>query len=546
MIIRENVDVDNEFVILSHMIMDDSVCASVYHRYKTGDLRSGHFTREYKTIFRWVLRYFKKNAKAPKFSITNIYDNKKRNLSTEARQLTEVYLQRLADEYARKTEDALDPEYIRNDLLPDFMREREIAYRVTKAQEKLDHGLPEEAEEVFKEYRPILIEEEDENLGVIFPLTRDDLNKASTANSFDEQDVVYRFEDNQAALQDIIGNLRRSWLVAVTGIEKAGKSYVLEEFGYTATMHQNKKVLKINLELSETLQRERLWKRISGATDSWQAGDNIYPVFDCENNQHGTCRWPAMRKKFSKKQPLITNPSQQIFFEDHQNWAICDECRNRKIRKNQRDTKKFLPTLFYDHSRLKQVSKKVVRRVMRKYEKFANLENYRIKCFPRFSVTFDEVRAYIMRYIDKTGWEPDIVILDYLDIFAPETGDIRLDIDSRWKKASKLAGELNCLVFNADQANKAARTAYAIDKTSTSESKTKDGHLDVRIAINQMPKEKDLNIARINTLFHRHHDFNEKREVLITQRLEVSQPILDSVRIYESEKKYRVLTKKYL
>lgn len=547
MIEREKVNVDNELLILSNAIMDSSVMGYLYRRYKTGELRTGHFTKEYKNIFRWIILYFKKHGKAPKHTIQNIYDNKKKNLNKDQRELTEAYLERLADDYQNQQEDSnVDPEYIRSDVLPNFIREREILYMLEKAGEKIDRGLPDEAEEIVSSYKPILIEEEDENLGVFFPLTRDDLQSVSS-ESFNEEDVVYRFEGNQEAIKSIVGDLRKGWLVAITGIEKSGKSYLLEEIGYTAAMYQEKKVLKINLELSKTLQRERLWKRISGSTDLWQAGDSIYPVFDCENNQYGTCGWPRGRKKrLRKKEPLLSSPSQLVYYEDHKLWAPCDRCRTRVQRKNQKENKRFLPALFYDYSKLKVVSKKVVRRAMRKTEKWANLENYRVKCFPRFSVTFDEIRSYIFRYIEKTGWHPDIIIIDYLDITAQEHPEIRIDIDGKWKKASRLAGELNCLVLNADQANKAARTAYKIDKTSTSESKTKDGHLDVRIAINQTTDEKDLNIARINTLFHRHIDFNERREILVTQRLEVSQPILDSVRIFETEKKYPVITKKYL
>lgn len=542
---RTVVKTDHEFTILGHMIMDDSVCSAVYLRYKSGDIRTGHFTREYKNIFRWVIRYFARFNKAPKKSIKTIYEHKKKNLGTEQRELTEAYLDRVAEEYAQGQEDAIDPQFVWSVILPDFMREREIAYRIEKAQEKLDKGLIQEAEETISSYDPVISILEDENLGMIMPLTRDDLKNAQ-AETFNEEDVVYRFEGNQEAIKSIVGDLRRGWLVAVTGIEKAGKSYLLEEIGYTAAVYQERKVLKINLELSETLQRERLWKRISGATDSWQQGDNIYPVLDCENNQYGTCKRKEMRKVMRKKEPLFKKPGEVIQYEERQNWSICDFCRTKKIRKNQRDTKQFLPTIYFDHSKLKEVNKKVVRRAMRKHERFANLDNYRVKCFPRFSVTFDEVRTYIMRYIEKMKWQPDIILLDYIDVMAQEHSEIRIDIDNKWKKASKLAGELNCLVLNADQANKASRTAYAIDKTSTSESKTKDGHLDIRFAINQMPYEKDLNIARMNCLFHRHLDFNEQREVMITQRLEVSQPILDSVRIWEREKKFKVVNKKYL
>ena len=170
------------------------------------------------------------------------------------------------------------------------------------------------------------------------------------------------------------------------------------------------------------------------------------------------------------------------------------------------------------------------------------LSDFRVKCFPRYSVTFDEARTWIMRYMDKSKWYPDIIMFDYLDILAPEQGNLqeRIDVDRKWKKGSKLAGELNCLVLNADQATKASRTQYALDQMSTSESKTKDSHLDVRIAINQTDSEKALGIIRTSVLFHRHASFNIKREVLVTQRLATGESMMDNAFLFDRGKKYRV------
>lgn len=172
------------------------------------------------------------------------------------------------------------------------------------------------------------------------------------------------------------------------------------------------------------------------------------------------------------------------------------------------------------------------------------MANFRVKCFPRYSVNFDEVRAFIFRYIEKFKWNPDILIIDYVDILAQQDPDTRMDVDKKWKKASQIAGELNCLVINADQAVKAARTQYMLDKNSTSESKTKDAHLDVRIALNQTDEEKEVGVARINVLFHRHKDFNGRDEIMILQRIATSEPILDNVRIFhQKERKWQVSRK---
>jgi hypothetical protein len=170
----------------------------------------------------------------------------------------------------------------------------------------------------------------------------------------------------------------------------------------------------------------------------------------------------------------------------------------------------------------------------------ATQENLRIKSFPRFSKTFDEVRTFIFRYIERQKWQPDIIILDYVDITAQVDKDIRIDTDTKWKQASQLAGELNVLVINADQANKASRVQYQLDQLSTTESKTKDAHLDIRIALNRTETEMEQGITRLGVLFHRHKSFSINHEVLITQRLETSQALLEAARIFEREKKYPV------
>ena len=116
----------------------------------------------------------------------------------------------------------------------------------------------------------------------------------------------------------------------------------------------------------------------------------------------------------------------------------------------------------------------------------------------------------------------------------------RIDVDRKWKKASRMTGEMNCLVVTADQATKTSRTQYVLDQMSTSESKTKDGHLDVRVAINQTDDEKELGIARMGVLFHRHIMFSLKQEILVTQRLATAEPMRDNTKLFYRGKKYRV------
>ena len=131
---------------------------------------------------------------------------------------------------------------------------------------------------------------------------------------------------------------------------------------------------------------------------------------------------------------------------------------------------------------------------------------------------------------------------DYLDILDDEiSGDKTIqNVDRKWKKAARLAGELDCLVFTADQATKPSRKQRSLDKMSTSESKTKDGHLDVRIALNQTDRENALGLLRASVIFHRHQAVNSTLEVMVVQRLKTSESIMDNAFWYKRDDEYKV------
>jgi len=533
MISREKVDSENEFIILSYMVMDKDILSSAFNRYKSGELKTKHFTKDFQKIFRWLIKYYSDYKKPPKRAIRKLYKKYRKSLSSENRNIIDGYLKRISDEYFKCQDENIDLQFVKAEILPDFIREREITERLEKAQDKIYRGEFNEAEQIISTYSKVNVKEEEQNLGVIIPYIKKDV-KHHLSKKIIEKNIIYRFEGD---LGNLIGPLQKSWLVAITGIEKVGKSYILQDIGYNSVLYQSQKVLYINIELSDSLSRNRSWRRIS-MTGNKKISKYVYPILDCENNQFGVCR---VNKKQKNKIPLFRSKDEVIYFNNREDWKICQDCRFEKIRKNAVRMKRFIPSIWFDKINIKKATRK---RIMRSIDdnSMMRLTNYRIKCFPRYSVTFDEVYDFILRYMERFEWKPSIIIIDYLDILAKESGAITKidDIDTKWKKASKLAGELNCLVITADQATKASRTQYALDQMSTSESKTKDAHLDVRIALNKTDDEDELGIARMGVLFHRHEDFSIKKEVLITQRIETAQPILDNVKIFERGKKYRV------
>lgn len=533
MIKRKKIVIEGEYLVLAYMVMNLNILSNVFSRYTSKEIKASHFTREFRPIFRWVINYYKNHKKAPKKTINDIFLKNSKNLNKDTRAIIKEYLHKISEEYF-SSEDNYDEDYIREEILPDFIRERELQERILKTQDQLDRGEFKQAEKTFSEYSIISNEPEEDNLGAIIPMTKEDLVIGMSKEELSTSQ--FNFEGD---LNNLIGPLCKGWLVAITGTEKSGKSYLMQEIGYQAAT-KKKRVLCINLELSKELVRNRLWRRVSCTANEDNFGKMFQSILDCENNQYGTCK---ALKKLKNTHNLHKTPNEVVSFIQNKKWIVCNECRYDHTRKNAPKNKMFIPTPWFEETFIKKMTESRIRKSLKK-NKFSHLSNFRVKCFPRFSINFDESREFILRYIDKYDWVPHIIIYDYLDILANEKGlEGRFDIDMKWKKAAKLAGEIGCLVLNADQATKASRTQYALDQMSTSESKTKDGHLDVRIALNQTDDEKDLDIARINVLFHRHKKFNPRNEVLVTQRLITAQPLHDNAFLFKKGTKYNVIPK---
>lgn len=542
-------EINKEWLIISYMIMNKDVLAHAYKRYKDGELKTRHFTRYFRPVFRWLLIHFKKYNKPPKGTIQKIFESKIKILGSEA-ELVSEYLSRVAEEYEGFQEQEIDPGYIIQDAIPSYIKLQEITERIEKAETMLEVGDYDSAEKQITSYEILKDEEKEDNL-TFMPLTPEDVEEHYEYSP--KYDQVFTFPN--PALNRLVGPLERGWLVAITGIEKSGKSYLLQDIGYLASCFQNRKVLIINLELNKKQVQNRTHRRISCSANKNSVGKRIFSIFDCENNQKGIC---GIRNKQKNRHPLIEDGwakkerkksslgkfrreqdeenlvgdedlyENTISYFDRRDWKICTKCRFEKIRANAKRNKRFIPAIWLERTKIREVSENRVLRALKKSE-MRNLRNLRIKCYPRFSANFDETRDYIYRYIDKNDFMPDMIIWDYLDILDDEEGitQERIHVDRKWKKAARMCGELNCLGITADQGTKSSREMRSLTQMSTTESKTKDSHLDIRMAISRTNREMDLGLSRISVLFHRHEEFNPTREVMVTQRLGTAQSVID-------------------
>jgi hypothetical protein len=356
------------------------------------------------------------------------------------------------------------------------------------------------------------------------------------------QKIVYTFP---GALGYLIGPIKYQWLVSVSGTTKSGKSYFLLDMAQDAALNHKKKVLYFNLEMGkEDTYFERIIPYITGrTTDQSYVGMNYIPIFDCINNQTGKCQAKKQIKK--KRISLREGKGQLVTFNETEqplktaipyinevirSWQPCTVCRQLKERYSYSKYKKFRPSIFYTQIKIKKYSDKSG---LRKFKglQLINHNNFKIRYFPKYSLTIEEAFDIIRKLINKYNWHPDIIFFDYLDILKPTSGNAEMtwqDYDHMWKMASAFGQEMNAAIITADQTTKQGRTSRLLDHTVTPQASTKDNHTDLKIGINKFEEETMNNLCRVSVIYQRHRAFSRKLEVMLLQNLMFGRTMLDS------------------
>ena len=519
----ESYDTEKEKMIVSYAIMNDHVLAYIYQKYKLGEIKKKHFTSDVtRIVFSWLIHHYKKYKQAPKMTIGDIFKNDIKQLGESKSEVVKDFFDNLYREYQAYQEDLTSPDYIIQEVIPQFQTKREAELLIDDLEKATKKNDVDEIYKTINNFKKLSEEDLDDDLGTSKPGSVSEVKRYYIK----EDESRNRLFVLPGAIGQFLGPFYRGALYAVTGVEKAGKTYFMQEVGFHAVKFEKLKVLDINLEMPTEQKNERFWQRaLNLAIDDENSGIKLFPIFDCENNQYGTCQ---VRKTKLNKRNLIKHADETICFDDRKTWKICDKCRFEKTRRNAVPTKRFIPCIWYKPIKIKLMNESRLTRGIKALEPYG-IGNYRIKCFPRFSVNFDDIYEYILKYIEKKRFKPDLIIWDYPDITAPIDRKVmdRLNIDYNWKKIAGVAQILNCAVLVADQASKEERLKRSLTNMCTTESKTKDAHLDMRISLNTYGDEYDLGLQRIGMLFRRKGRLHSS-EIMLTQRRETGIMIHDS------------------
>lgn len=463
--------------------------------------RSEFMEVEYaRKVIGWVVDYFNHYQKSPGIHIQDIYETEKESLKEEEADTIEVFLKDISDEYEKT--DVMNVDYLA-DQAKSYFRKRSLEILFEKGEKFAKAGKIEEAEKLLLEHKQVS------------KIT------SGTFDPFDKQRIRHHLHNDEMSklfslpgdLGNLIGPMRRGWLMAVMAPEKRGKSWLLEELVFHALIARLK-VFWVSLEMPAIVLEKRIYQKLTGKDT--ESRDCLYPVLDCINNQDSSC----LKKDRICDVGIFDSEGNKKEFDRKLKYTPCSVCRGKKD---------YIPAYWKKYMKTAEIKTRVIEK---KADLFTGMygRNLRIRSFPRFDASIQDIINEVNHLEYSENFLPDVLVIDYLDILTDPRGyEGRDAVDYKWKTAARIAGMKNCLVITADQSDAGGRKKRSLDDSNFSEDKRKDAHLDMRVAINQTMKEKYDKVARISVLFHRHEYFHPRREVLILQELSLGQPVLDSI-----------------
>ena len=143
---------------------------------------------------------------------------------------------------------------------------------------------------------------------------------------------------------------------------------------------------------------------------------------------------------------------------------------------------------------------KEVWRAFKKTLKFdARRSPLRMSCHPASSLTASEMDGIIKGW-GREGWVPDVVVVDYADILAPEKSsqDPRDQINETWIRLRAMSQVYHCLVLTATQTDATSYGADLLGRKHFTNDKRKFAHVNGMVGLNQRVDEEKVGLIRLN------------------------------------------------
>jgi hypothetical protein len=463
----ESFDKTRDKKILTGMIVDAAVLGKLAPKWP----KEGLFRHKWANLIAgWCIRYYNKYGKAPGKNIDGLfYSWAEDNQDDETAELISRLLTKLSGEYKRLAKDS-NSDYI-IDIATEHFNKIITEQHIEALQGHVESGHIDKAFKLASRFGKL------------------EVGLQSYVDLFQDKSVIEKaFAKRQESMvhyKGALGNFfedafDREMFVSFMGPEKRGKSWWLMDVGWRA-MFQGRKVAFFEVgDMSQGQAIRRFMVRATGLPLKKPTRDK--PI-----------RVPTHLEPIEKKGVLP-----EVEFKEYKFTKIV----------NKKSALKICNQISKSHGE----------------EPLLKLWSY-----PNSSASIQTVQSEL-QLLERDGWLPDFVIIDYADLLVPLPGyqESRHQIDATWRAMRGLSQRLHCCVVTATQANAASFYAETLDRTNFSESKTKYAHVNAMIAINQTLEEKRSQLMRLSWLVLRESGYDEEKCVHVAGCLGLANPAMFS------------------
>ena len=466
-----------------------------------------------KTVANWCIDYYKQFQSAPRQHIQDIYNyNARNNLDEDQAEMIGDFLATISSEHERS--DKINVPYLLDQAEKQFKSSSlQILSEDVKAH--LSNSNIAEAEACLSKYKRV------------------ELPTSSGLNPFTNKEAIITAFDNDSerlfALPGALGQLMNDQLVregfiGIMGPEKRGKTFMLMELAKRAAkarcnvafigagdMTQDPMVVRWHVSLAAKSNKEKY------------CGDLLIPVLDCVHNQTNNCRKSCRTSTCgigieSEKETIPFNEAPKSYCP----CSVCDKLSQSRFRGAVWYERKNIPSVLTWREGLRHG---------RQFMKRLKGRDFKLACYPSRSINVQDIKTQLDIWEHFEGFTPDVVVIDYADILAPEStskGEFRHEQNETWIAMRALSQERRCLVITATQADAASYEAINLRPKNFSEDKRKYGHVTGMLGLNQTDEDKRRGIMRINWLVLREGEYKVTHMVKILQCLQIGKPMIAS------------------
>lgn len=371
-----------------------------------------------RAVASWCWEYFDKYAKAPGREIETIYmQHLQDGLSKDLGGLVEIMLGGLSAEYERGQ---FNLQYLL-DQTRHYFQQRHLRLFTDQIRAELDANRLAEAEQFAVNYQPVA----QQDRSAIDPFA----SPSRIRRAFTEQtNSLVRFP--KAFGTYINDQLARDAFVAFMGPEKRGKSFLLIEIAMRA-MSTGCNIVFFqagDMGEKEMLRRIAIW--LGKCSDRERYCQDLYlPVVDCALNQTGGCH---RAEREGDTAPFLLGANLKSMEYNTLLQAVRNNPDHKPCR-NCNDESRQSTVWLQKHPDQSSLSWREAWRKMKAWRK-RHCKQFRLCTHANETLTVGKIASLLDTWEKADGFVPDVIVIDYADLLAPDADTARLDYRNQQNK----------------------------------------------------------------------------------------------------------------